>query len=239
VTAHTSRTRVDQAGDQLRDMLADLTRTRTHREHYTRRIGGTTWAGDHITTVPPLLWQLEHAVPTSSGDTSPGGYRSQPAAWLESLDTLARIDLEASRWVTDMGASDNGSTIDVVTRLGGLLPSAHRCDRPHGRCDKDAQEPSSGWCCRWHAVEHDVRRWVTQAKVVTGWQTPAWRPDNTCPMCGHRGGLRVRLSDQSALCIECRETWAPGNIGLLAEHIRRENAEPVVAGDAPGRVAGA
>jgi hypothetical protein len=226
-------THLDTAADDLRDMIRDLTRTTTHHEGYTVKRGSTTWRRDHITTVPPLLWQLEHATPTKAGDTSPGGFRSQPAAWLESLDTMARIDLEASRWVTDMGESDDGTTSQVVARLGSLLPSAHRCPRPRGRLDGEK------WCCTWHAVAHDVRRWHTQALIVTGWQSPAWRPNNTCPMCGKRGGLRVRLSDQSAMCVECREVWQAGTIGLLAEHIRGENLEMAVAGDAPDGEAGA
>lgn len=220
-------TQVDVAGDDLRSMIRDLTQPQTHREAYTVKRGTTTWRRDHVTTVPPLLWQLEHAIPTKAGDTSPGGFRSQPAAWLESLDTMARIDLEASRWVTDMGETDDGTTIQVVTRLGSLLPSADRCHRARGHMDDEK------WCCTWHAVAHDVRRWHTQARIVTGWQSPAWRPNNTCPVCGKRGGLRVRLSDQSAMCIECREVWVAGTIGLLAEHIRQENLESAVNGGAP------
>lgn len=226
MTAHTRTAHhYDQAADDLRNLIADLTRTRTHRERYTVKHGTTVWSRDHVTTVPPLLWQLEHATPTKAGDDAGfGGFKSQPAAWLESLDTLARIDLEATRWVTDVGEPGEGSTIDVVSRLGGLTRSMHRCSHHRGLHDKDNDQ----WCCAWHAVAYDVRRWHTQALIVTGWQSPAWRPDNTCPVCGRRGGLRVRLSDQSALCIECRETWGYETIGLLAEHIRGENHEVIV-----------
>lgn len=225
---HTGR---DEAADDLRTMIAELSTGHRHREHYTRQIGATVWAGDHVTDVPSLIWQLEHAIPAKAGDDGgAAGYRSQPAAWLESLDTLARIDVEASRWVTDMGGSDHGTTTQIVLRLGGLLPSVHRCARPHAHLEHalDESKQKRVTCCQWHAVERDVKRWWTQARIVTGWQSPAWRPNNTCPMCGVRGTLRVRLSDRSALCVDCRETWDSTTIGLLAEHIRGENVEAAV-----------
>jgi hypothetical protein len=81
-------------------------------------------------------------------------------------------------------------------------------------------------------VERDIRRWWTQARIVTGWDSPAWRPDNTCPLCGVRGGLRVKLADQSGFCTECGETWTPETIALLADHIRSENAEDRAEGEA-------
>lgn len=229
MTAHAPQHHAtDEAGDELRDHIADLTRTTTHRERFTRdRVKGTAWSGDHVTLVPPLLWQLEHTSPTKAGDSAlSGSFKSQPAAWLEALDTLARIDLEANRWVTDMGEPGDGTTMQLVQKLGSLMPSATRCGRLRGR-----HSDETGWCCTWHAVARDVHRWWVQARIVTGWQSPAWRPDNSCPMCGKRGGLRVRLGDHSALCVECRETWDQSTIGLLAEHIRRENLEE--ADDAP------
>jgi Zn-finger nucleic acid-binding protein len=46
-----------------------------------------------------------------------------------------------------------------------------------------------------------------------------------CPVCDVRRSLRVNLSLQTALCVECREVWDSTTIGLLAEHIRAENME--------------
>lgn len=61
------------------------------------------------------------------------------------------------------------------------------------------------------------------ATPLTGWDSPAWRPDNTCPLCSKHGGLRVRADATGATCVECGEAWDEAAIGLLAEHIRREN----------------
>jgi hypothetical protein len=73
-----------------------------------------------------------------------------------------------------------------------------------------------------------------QARIVTGWDSPAWSPDNTCPQCGERGTLKVRLAEHIAMCKNdaCRATWDETTIGLLADHIRAESEAERVA--APG-----
>lgn len=271
---------VDQAADDLRDMIADLTRTRSHRERLATRPQAAGGPVTHFTKVPPLLAQLQMTDPTSeAGARSGSGFESRPAASLEAIDALLRIDLEASRWVRDLGEDDPGDDLEVVSRsptphgpacltchhrscqrirrgeivvrraipgsgtaacvrlLGSLLPSANRCKgtRGHqhdGRChdgmvelDRGVGVAGSGWCCTWHAVEHDVRRWWTQARIVTGWDRAAWCPDNTCPACGVRRSLRIRLEDRIGVCVECRETWPPDSYQVLAEHIRSESDE--------------
>ena len=191
--------------DDLTDMVNELTQPHQHREHHQIRKGKTWYGLHHITTVPPLLWQLQHAAPTGTGDDRDnGGYESRPTARLEALDCLIHIDLEASRWVRDLGEDDPLDTAGCVNRLHGLARS----------------HPESA-----HAIAHDMRRWHTQARILTGWDLPAWRPDNTCPLCGVKGGLRVKLLDQCGFCARCGETWVPETIGLLADHIRGENAD--------------
>lgn len=210
-------------GVTVLDMIAQLTRPHPHREHYVYEgAAGTSYGLNHTVRAPALLTQLEHLEPSSVGDTAtPGGFKSQPAARLESLDTLVRIDLEASRWVTDMGESDTGTTADVVRRLGGLLPSTVHC----GSSKAQRDEHRKIICCTRHMVEADIRSWWTQARVIAGWDTAPWRPDATCPNCAKRGGLRVRLSAHSGVCIECGETWTPESIDELAFHIRVESFE--------------
>jgi len=217
--AHRQHAAVDTAADDLRNLITDLTRTRSHRERLTATVGLTSVSHTHFTRVPPLLAQLQTADPTSeTGGRSGSGYESRPAASLEALDTLVNIDLEAARWVRDLGEDDPSTTIGCVKLLGGLLPSAHRCD-PKRR----GRQGETGWCCTWHAIEHDVRRWWAQARVVTGWDAPAWRPDNTCPNCGVRRALRIRLAERVGFCVECRETWPSDSYQVLAEHIRTES----------------
>ena len=199
----------------LLDYVRELTRPYDHREHYQLERAGTWYGQDHITRVPALLHQLQYAAPSGAGEErGSAGFESRPSASLDSIDTLVRIDLAAARWVRDLGEDDPLDTAACVTRLNALIAPLEPCRH---------REPG---CCTWHEVEADVRRWWTWARVQTGWDSPAWRPDNTCPLCGERGALRVRLADQVASCTNCHETWDSGNIALLADHIRAEsNAE--------------
>ena len=194
----------------IHDHVNELTRTHAHNEPYTYRNGNTTWTKRHTTLVPPLIHQLQYATPSGQGDDrSSAGYNSRPAARLEALDTLIHIDLAAARWIRDLGEDDPADTLACIRRLHGLHASA--------------PEPTR------REIERDIRHWWTQARIVTGWDSPAWRPDNTCPMCATRGTLRVKLIAQAALCIDCRETWDQTTIGLLADHIRHENADDIGA----------
>lgn len=193
------------------DMITELTSAHTHREHYTVRVNGAWSPKDHQTMVPPLLLQLLSSPVVSSAPIGESlvPFGSRPTARIEALDCLVRIDMEASRWLRDLGQEDPTDTLLLVRRIGGLLRSQPGVTR--------------------RELERDVRRWWTQARIVTGWDSPAWRPDNTCPLCSVRGGLRVKLADQTALCVECGETWTPESIALLADHIRGENADQVAA----------
>lgn len=196
------------------DMLAELTRPHRHRETYTTDpINGTRWTRHHNTRVPSLIHQLEHASPSGEGLGRGGSYESRPVARVEALDVLVTIDHTAARWVRTLGEDDPGTTSDVLRVLGGLIPGAETCNRPH----------TKPGCCTRHDIEHDVRRWYTQARIVTGWDTPPWRPDVTCPNCDKRGGLRIRLSDRSGMCVECRESWDPSGYQQLADHVRAES----------------
>lgn len=189
--------------DDLIDMVAELTRPHTVRTRYElrrRSARSARWKYNPV-KVPSLLHQLEHAVPRSRIDDSltAGGYGSRPTANLEALSTFVAIDHEARILLEQLSLTTSGTTQACVRRL--LDPA---------RTD--------------HAVQRELRRWYAQARVVTGWDTPAWKPDSTCPMCGTHGSLRVRWHEEVGLCVECRETWDPTCIGLLAEHIRLESA---------------
>lgn len=200
----------------LHAYVDELTRPHTHREHYEIRRGTTRYAQNHTTRVPPLLAQLKAASPSGNVEGRDNhGYGSRPAARLEALDTLMLIDREAARWVRFLGADDPGDTTACIRLLGGLAPSQ----------DKKTQE----------AIERDVRRWWTWSRIVAGWDSPAWRPDNTCPACGARRTLRINLIAQAAFCVEdsCGETWDASRIGLLAEHIRAESEQERIPPPAP------
>jgi hypothetical protein len=192
----------------LGEMIRELTQPHQHREHYTVRVG-TEWRGrNHIVTVPSLLTQLwDNDTPSATAEEGPRpGFQSKPAARLDALDTATRIDLEASRWIRDLGEDDRYvDTAATVRQLHSLVVSADAVTRA--------------------AVERDVRRWWTQARIVTGWDSPPWTPDNTCPQCGERGTLKIRLAERIGMCTHdpCRATWDSATIGLLADHIRSES----------------
>jgi hypothetical protein len=206
----------------VHELITELTSRHTHREKYAIHENGTWWAKNHVTRVPGLIEQLQTGTPTGTPDGVLKGFESKPAAWLEGIDTLARIDLEAARWIRDLGEDDDETdTAKLLRKLYGLYPSAHKCQRPNGRRGPDGQVD----CCSRHAIEADVHRWWLQARIITGWESPAWRPANTCPACGARGKLRVRFAPQGGFCVECRTTWDEVSIGLLAEHIRTENVD--------------
>lgn len=194
----------------LTDYVRELTEEHSHAEHYTIRRGHTWYGQNHVTKVPPLLAQLwANDTPSAAVESGPRpGFDSKPAARLDALDTAARIDDEAERWVLRLGARVEVITdsIDLVRRLNGLAAAVDHPTRV--------------------AITRDVRRWWTQARIVTGWDSPAWSPDNTCPQCGERGTLKIRLGDQLGMCANdaCRATWDAGTIGLLADHIRAESS---------------
>ena len=195
---------------ELADLVTELTRTHAHREPYTVR-GPNGWETRHHTTrVPSLLQQLwDNDTPSAAAETGTRpGFASKPAASLEALDSATRIDLEAARWIRDLGEDDHYlNTAATVQQLHALAASADQVTRD--------------------AITRDVRRWWTQARIITGWDSAPWEPDATCPMCGDRGTLRVRLVEKIGMCTNdaCREVWAPETIGLLADHIRAEAAD--------------
>lgn len=219
----------------VHDMVRQLVDDHTHREPYevvneetkTRSILG------HVTTVPALIDQLLADDPSVSGTGDLAGTQatSRPTARIEALDTVMLIDDEAGRWIIRLGGQVPRDLINPVTlltivgsgtllrlrRLHGLYPATEDCGHGHRKDDVD------GWCCTRGHLEHDVRRWWHQARIITGWDMAAWVPNNTCPVCDERRKLRIRLD--SAMCVECRTVWTSDQLGLLAEHVRAENRE--------------
>lgn len=188
------------------DMVRELTDRVTHRERLEhRRVNRdgtvTIVRAVHATRHPSLLAQLGAAVEpsqaTSAQEGARPGFASAPSARLDAIDALLKIDAQAGSWVSRLGGSRGDTATNV--RRAAALGVGNR------------------------SVEHAVQHWWTRARVVTGWDSPAWRPDATCPLCGKRGGLRVRVLESVALCVECEESWSPDTIGLLAEHIRAES----------------
>ena len=191
----------------IHDYIHELTNKHTHTEHLTERHKGRTHTKTRITTHPPLITQLNQSdTPnnTNSGDGPRPGFASKPAARLDALDTLLRIDHQARQQLTNLGHTPPRSTTATIRKLGSLHPNLNPPTQKE--------------------LETTIRSWYTQARIITGWDTPPWNPDNTCPQCAERGTLKIRLADHIAMCTNdpCRATWTPDTIGLLADHIRAE-----------------
>lgn len=222
---------VDEIPDNLHDFVTELidptihTTRRQIPQHNTD--GSTTWITiNHRTTSVSLLDQLDSAVTTTGAeDGGARAFASKPAARLDTLDALTRIEKGTYDRLTMLGITDPMTDYpeldDAIRHLRARAANEHHCSRQHGRRDKKTDQ----WCCDFHDIEADVRSWWARARVLSGWDSPAWKPDNTCPLCGIKGGLRVKLEAQSAVCCECGETWGPDRLGLLVEHVRLENRE--------------
>lgn len=189
--------------------IRELTEPTTHREPFTITTirAGAIWneTRHHVTSHPSLIVQLLDAIEPSSSaeDGKRPAFGSKPTARLEAIDAALRIDHESARWLRNLGHDDPGTTVDCVRGLG-----------PHA-LDRD--------------LAADIRRWWSWARTLTGWDTPPWKPANTCPICAERGTLRIRLAHHTGTCTNCWSTWEPDMIGLLADHIRFENHESVTA----------
>lgn len=200
----------------LADYVRELTEPHTHVETYqTKSLTGPGFIdARHITRAPALLVQLaNNDVPSAASDDGPrAGYASKPAARLEALDALVSIDLAVNRWILDIG--DQPQHLDTARALQQLHSLAVGADQVTRT-----------------AIERDVHRWWIHARIVTGWDSAAWSPDNTCPACGERGTLRIRLAEHIGRCTfkgddrrdPCGATWDEATIGLLADHIRAES----------------
>lgn len=199
------------------DQIVELTRYHTHREPLPTRLG---W---HTTWVPPLIVLLLAATDTTRGTGILAGTTptSRPAARIEALATLILIDREATDWLRRLDPGQAPSSTIAALRLldalaAGLPTPLHRppAHQPGRRVD----------CCSTHRLAADVRTWWQQARIITGWDSPAYRPAASCPACGRRGTLRIGLHTYAALCVDCRTTWARETIDDLARHIRTEQA---------------
>ena len=196
---------------RLTAAIDELVEPRTHTERFTRDTGHGPITHHWQTHVASLLDQLRQAVTPGSSIDLDNGHAipaSRPTASIEALDTLEAITVEVTRLITYTGPRPRP---DLEANLRGLLGTA-------ASSDDDTQTYLAGL----------AERWLSRAKVLTGWEIPPWKPANSCPLCDARHSLRVRgITDIEvhACCVACGETWTPTTIGLLAEHMRWENGE--------------
>lgn len=148
----------------------------------------------HTATHPSLLDQLQHALTGSTAGMIMGsGTGSKPAARLDALAVLQRIERESADRAQDEGIE----TLPLhqrLSRLAGTVPD----------------------------LDQQVRSWWTAARLVTSWDTPPFAPRVPCPNpeCERRGSLRIRVHEETAICVECGDYWPPEDVGRLGEYVR-------------------
>jgi hypothetical protein len=189
----------------IHDHIRELTTEHSHREPYV--LDGEVRTLHHWTKVPALVVQLQGARDILGSEGEQGGRgapTSKPATRLEAIDMLATIRRESNVWLVFLGLTKTpADTIKRLHRLHGLYPSTEGEVRAR--------------------LEGDVKSWWHQARIVTGWDMPAFKPRGaTCPVCGVKGTLRVKLDGAFCNANECRAEWDAGQVGLLGEHIRDE-----------------
>ncbi|WP_152203621.1 DUF7341 domain-containing protein [Georgenia thermotolerans] len=179
------------------DRVNRLTRPITTREKYDTEDGTRT----HVTRHPSLLGQLASAVTGTTGPSTAGGkgFESKPAARLDALDALTRIEQEARWWVAALYGPRRATAAANLQWLAG-----HATTMPtHDLADLD----------------HDTRSWVAAATTISGIDQPAWRPYIPCPNCDEKGTLRIRTDPVYATCVACGEGWDRSTVGAIADHL--------------------
>lgn len=157
-----------------------------------------------ITTQPSLLDQLAAAVipgetfTENDGDATHVAFGSAPPARLDAIDRLLAIEAGAAMWCLRVRLTlRETATGNLRALVGASLDSGTVTQ-----------------------LVRDVTAWHTWAATVTGWQRPAYRPNAPCPVCEHRGALRVRAERQVGCCLACGAAWDASTIGILAEHVK-------------------
>lgn len=158
----------------------------------------------HTAMHPPLLDQLADAAgirsALSDDDAGPSSVGSKPPTHLEALRLLQRI--ESQSW-------------DLADKLGvqkGSYGLRTRLSKIGGRLGVQ--------------TDRQVRSWWATARVLTHWDSPAYRPQGApCPECWETNSIRIRFDDELAVCSECGTVWDReggtdnGSLDLLGQHV--------------------
>lgn len=222
---------------------------------------------DHITHQPSLLDQLRAAVSDRSGvslGTNAGKmtYTVLPRFSADAFDRLQAIRTGVTDWATALGiGSEATRRADHLTHLLDQLKRIIATSGAATYAGSAALDVLYGTATYIrtsidvdlrHLTHHagtlttltldelvtDADRWRTWCRIMTGWETPAFRPHIPCPHCqaiaGERAGLRIRIDSatgtggiidnagiRAAVCLSCNRTWDADTVGLLAEQLRQ------------------
>lgn len=157
--------------------------------------GWTKTREPHTITHPSLIEQLRQSTSQSKdGEFAGGSAKSKPAARLEALDVLAKIERESRTLARELDV-DRPHLYNRLSAIGGAIGNDT------------------------HPV---VRAWWIAARCTTGWEQPPYAPDVPCPNmeCERRASLRVRIADEIATCVKCGTTWGADSFVTLGDYIR-------------------
>lgn len=208
---------------EIADEIRELTDPQHHAERYVMLDARNRpqKPKHHLTRHPSLLDQLRAAASAGrDGGDGPmvGGYESKPAARLEAIGQLLRIEQAVDDWLVRIfDVTPRRGIEDQLRQVAGLAPTLDTRKRVH--------------------LAAEVHRWRIWARVVTGWDSPPWQPNVPCPCCERRGELRIRMLDKTAACLHCGAVWDASTFGLLADQIASMDAAAVGAEQARSQLA--
>lgn len=162
----------------------------------------------HVVTHAPLLKELADAIsPRYEGEGGRSAPGSRPPLRLDAIDAERAIGRGVLEWLERLALESRSVLAFDLRQLVGMAPLL-----PESVLVK---------------LVSNAMGWTTLAKVVTGFEAPAFRPRAACPLCSESGSLRVRAETASAACVACGAGWrkSDATIFVLAEHIRLTNGE--------------
>ena len=186
------------------DHIRELVRPYTTHEIVTQPVNGVDTQRVHTVHHASLLNQLRNATQGATGlsdsDASRSVPTSKPAAHLEALDLLARIDAQSKNLALSVEAGDHHNLEDRLLAISGKVGSE---------------------------THYRVRSWWAAARLVTHHDTQPIRPHGVpCMNCWELNTLRIRLEDEIAICTKCGETWdrtnepGHGSLDNLGQHVK-------------------
>lgn len=186
------------------DHIRELVRPYSTHEIVTQPVNGTDTQRVHTVHHESLLQQLRNAghgsTNLSNSDATRSAAGSKPAAHLEALDVLARIDRQSRNLALSVEAGDWPKLEDRLLAISGKVGGE---------------------------VHYRVRSWWVAARLTTHHDSPAMRPHGVpCLNCWELDTLRIRADDEIGSCTVCGEVWdrtgeeGHGSLLTLADHVR-------------------
>lgn len=163
-----------------------------------------------VTIQPGLIVQLYDSImpglSESQNSTFRAKYRSAPPLRLEALSLHDQIGAEARDRLRDLGLVSRETIRSNIRSIVGAA----------GQLVETEQQN----------LLTQLRWWRDSAAVMTGWEAATFAPYVPCPGvdCGRPHTLRINVNSQTGICLACRITWEPGQIGILAEYIRAQSS---------------